>query len=164
MYCFFSLIKLLFAGPQVDDSVKQMFLDDLLTSYQAIETRFAKHLYQFYKSYEFRSLWDLSDRITAFQRRASDAAKGTGKLQGVVELTKAMQEIGTIESDGQKCMTRLPHKFDTLKWSFNNVKDKVVCNYTYKKGQSFTRCSYHLLIGSFLSLPLVHCRIIDSIT
>ncbi|KAL9982801.1 hypothetical protein ACROYT_G004906 [Oculina patagonica] len=114
------------ADSPIEDSVKQMFLDDLLTSYKEIETRFAKHLYQFYKSYEFRSLWDLNDRITEFQRRASDAAKGTGKLQGVVELTEAMNEIDKIELKGQKCFTSLPYKIDTHKWSFDNVKDKVM--------------------------------------
>ncbi len=115
-----------------------MFRDDLLTSYKEIETRFAKHLYQFYKSYEFRSLWDLNDRITEFQRRASKAAKGTGKLQGVVELTEAMNEIDKIELKGQKCFTSLPYKIDTHKWSFNNVKDKVVCNMHVKRYQNMT--------------------------
>ncbi len=104
-----------------------MLLDDLLTSYQEIETGFAEQLYQLYKSFEFRSLWNVNDRLTAFQRRASEAAKGTGKLQGVVELTKAMQELDKIESKGQDCFTRMHYSTDTHKWHFDNVKDKVVC-------------------------------------
>ena len=106
-----------------------MFLDDLLTSYQGIETRFAKHLYQVYKSFEFRSLWDVSDRLAEFQRRASEAAKGTGNLQGVLELTKALLEIDKIEIRVQKCFSRIHYATSTHKWHFdmNNAKHKTVC-------------------------------------
>lgn len=106
-----------------------MFLDDLLTTYQEIESSFSKHLYQFYKSFEFRSLWNVNDRMTTFQRRASEGAKGTGKLQGVLELTKAMREIDKIENKGQECFSRMYYAINTHKWSYDNVKDKVVCKH-----------------------------------
>ncbi|XP_078356917.1 uncharacterized protein LOC144641766 isoform X1 [Oculina patagonica] len=125
-------------GSQIEDTVKQMLLDDLLTSYQEIETGFAEQLYQLYKSFEFRSLWNVNDRLTAFQRRASEAAKGTGKLQGVVELTKAMQELDKIESKGQDCFTRMHYSTDTHKWHFDNVKDKVMFDEIHKGKTKFS--------------------------
>ena len=103
-----------------------MFLDDLLTSYQQIETSFAKYLYKFYKGFEFRSLWNVTNKLTEFQRLASEAASGTGKLQGVLELTKALQEIDDIESKARECFTKFRYSTNTHKWSFDSVNDKVV--------------------------------------
>ncbi|KAJ7388773.1 hypothetical protein OS493_035739 [Desmophyllum pertusum] len=37
----------------IADNIKQIFLDNLLTTYEEMETTFAKKLYQFYKSFEF---------------------------------------------------------------------------------------------------------------
>ena len=79
-----------------------MFLDGLLTSYQQIETGFAQQLYQLYKGFEFRSLWVVQEKLAEFERRAVLAAQGTGNLKGVLELTKALQEIDNIENKGQR--------------------------------------------------------------
>lgn len=103
-----------------------MFLDDLLTSYQQIESRFGQNLYHFYKSLEFRLLWDVRDRLAGFQRLAVESAKGNGNLQGVVELTNAMEEIDTIHSKALRCFSRMHYAVDTRKWSFDIIKDKVV--------------------------------------
>ena len=111
----------------IAESIQQLFLDDLLTSYQQMETSYTKHLYQFYKGFEFRSLWDVEDRLTNFQRTASEAAHGNGQLQGVVQLTNAVQEIDRIQLQGQQCFTRNPYTTDTVKWSFDNVTHAAVC-------------------------------------
>lgn len=103
-----------------------MFLDSLLNSSQQIEARFAKHLYQFYKSFEFRSLWNVNKKMAKFQRRAVMAAKGTAKLQGVLELTKALREINELENKGRQCFTKFRQSVRVLGWSFDNVKDEVV--------------------------------------
>ena len=116
----------LFLASPIAQSTQQMFLDDLLTSYQQIETGFAKQLYQFYKGFEFRSLWNVDAKLEEFQRRAVLAAKGTGKLQGVLELTKALQEIDDIQNKGQQCFTKFRHTITTHKWSFDSMKDTVV--------------------------------------
>lgn len=81
LYTFF----LVLLGPYtvIARKTQQMFLDDLLTSYQQIQTRFAKQLYQLYKGFEFRLLWNMDDKLSKYQRRAAEAAKGTGKLLGV---------------------------------------------------------------------------------
>ncbi|KAL9982974.1 hypothetical protein ACROYT_G005089 [Oculina patagonica] len=110
----------------IADTTRQMFLDDLLTSYQEIETRFARSLYQLYKSFEFRTLWDVGKRLSKFQRRAVSAAKGTGRLHGVLELTNALNQITNLENKLRRCNTKFPHDVSTETWSFDNVNNKVI--------------------------------------
>lgn len=114
-----------------------MFLDDLLTSYQQMETSFSKYLYQFYKGFEFRSLWNVSGTLANFQRRASTAAQGTGQLQGVLELTNALQEIDDIQNRGRQCFTKFRYSTSTHKWSFDNEKDAAVCKYVLTHSHTF---------------------------
>ena len=111
---------------------QQMFLDDLLTSYQQIQTSFAKQLYQLYKGFEFRSLWNVDDKLTKYQRRAVEAARGTGKLLGVFELTNALKEINQIQNKARKCFTKFRYAVNVAKWSFDNVKNRVVRSYWKK--------------------------------
>lgn len=125
-YCIINTHCSTVLGSPIADTTQQMFLDDLLTSYQQIEGRFAKQLYRFYKGFEFRSLWNVGEKLSEFQQRAVEAAKGTGKLQGVLELTKALQEINKIENKGRQCFTKFRHTVNINKWSFDNVKDAVV--------------------------------------
>lgn len=106
-----------------------MLLDDLLTAYQQMEISFSKHLYQFYKGFEFRSLWDVSGKLANFQRRAVTAAQGTDRLQGVLELTNALQEIDGIQSRGRQCFTKFRYTTSTHKWSFDNEEDAAVRKY-----------------------------------
>lgn len=103
-----------------------MFLDDLLTSYQQIESNFTKPLYQAYKAFEFRTLWNVDNKLGEFQRLASEAAKGTRKLQGVVQLTKALKELTELQTRAHKCFTKYGYTFNTRKFSFDSVKDEKV--------------------------------------
>ena len=105
---------------------QQMFLDDLLTSYQQIQTSFAKQLYQLYKGFEFRSLWNVDDMLSKHQRRAVGAARGTGRLLGVAELTKALEEIDQFQNKARKCFTKFRYAVNVAEWSFDNVKNKAV--------------------------------------
>ena len=116
-----------FSDSPIAESTQQMFLDDLLTSYQQIETGFAQQLYQLYKGFEFRSLWIVQEKLAEFERRAVLAAQGTGNLLGVFELTKALQEIDDIENKAQLCFTKFRHAITTNKWTFDSNKDNVVC-------------------------------------
>lgn len=104
-----------------------MFLDDLLTSYGQMETSFTEHLYQFYKGFEFRSLWNVDDTLAHFVRAATEAAPGTGSLQGVLQLTKALQEIDSLENKGRQCFTTFRYTTNTHKWSFDSVTHAAVC-------------------------------------
>ena len=107
-----------------------MFLDDLLASYQHMETAFAKHLYELYKGFEFRTLWEVSETMTTYDRQASAAAAGTGRLGGVLELTKAIQAIDDIEFKAQKCFTKIIYTTHSHMWTFDNVKDRAVGNHS----------------------------------
>lgn len=111
----------------IAESIQQMFLDDLLKSYQQMETGFAKYLYQFYKSFEFRSLWNVEDKLAEYQQHASSAADGSGRLRGILELTKALQEINDIEHEGRECFTKFHYSTDLHKWTFDSVEDGAVC-------------------------------------
>ncbi|XP_028517529.1 uncharacterized protein LOC110247684, partial [Exaiptasia diaphana] len=104
----------------LEDQVQQMFLDNLLTSYQKMEASFSKNLYLFYKSFEFRTLWDETQRLASFERTASEAAAGNGQLQGVVQLNNALQEIDDLESRSRKCFTKFEDIDRIHKWEFNN--------------------------------------------
>ena len=55
------------------------------------------------------------------------AAQGTGNLQEVLELTKALQETDDIENKGQRCFTKFHRTITTSKWAFDSAKDNVVC-------------------------------------
>ena len=93
-----------------------------------METSFERKLYKLYKAFEFQSLWNLDSKMARYQQRASSAAEGTGRLRGVLELTKALREINVIESKARtRCFTKFHHSTDTHKWSFDSVKDGPVC-------------------------------------
>ena len=67
--------------------------DNLLTPYEKMETSFAKQLFKAYKGFEFRSLWNVGEKMESFQHRAVNDTKGTGGLDGVLNLKKALYEI-----------------------------------------------------------------------
>ena len=122
---FFSTFVLSLESP-IADSVQQTFLDDLLSSYGVIETSFTKHLYHLYKGCECRSLWDVSINLVNFERTASEAAPGTGMLQGALQLNMAVEKVDSLTSKGRQCFTRFRRTTNTHKWSFNNVSHAVV--------------------------------------
>ncbi|KAL9982967.1 hypothetical protein ACROYT_G005082 [Oculina patagonica] len=123
----------------IADNIQQTFLDDLLTSYGTMETSFTKHLLQFYKGFEFRTLWNVDDTLAQFERTAAEAAAGTGSLQGVLQLTKALEEIESLESKGRKCFTKFRYSTNTHKWSFDNTKNAGMFEELHNTGKtSFT--------------------------
>ena len=114
-------------GSPIAESIQQTFLDDLLTSYQNMENTFLEKLLMLYKSFEFRSLWSVTDTLVGFQRTATEAAPGTGKLQGIVQLNKALQALESIEDKGLRCFTKFEYVTGTHKWSFDKDKNPIVC-------------------------------------
>ena len=122
---FFPYLFLLVDAP-IAENIQQNFLDDLLQTYRQMEIRFAKKLYNYYKSFEFQSLWDVEERIAEYQKLASRATDSTGKLQGVAELEKAIATIDELESSAQNCYTSYRVETDIHKWSFDSFKDGTV--------------------------------------
>ncbi len=127
------ILFVLYLDSPIADNTQQMFLDDLLTSYGQMETGFTKHLYQFYKGFKFRTLWNVDEKLLQFERTATIVAAGTRSLQGVLQLTKALEEIKSLENKGQKCFTKFRYSTNTHKWSFDNVKDAAVSIPAYLK-------------------------------
>lgn len=103
-----------------------MFLDNLLTSYGEMETSFAKHLYQFYKAFEFRTLWDVADKLLIFERTTRETAEQTKSLQGVLQLTKAFEDVEALQTKARRCFTKFRYSTDIHKWSFDNIKNAAV--------------------------------------
>ena len=91
-----------------------------------ISPSFAIQLLETFKAFEFRTLWNVEDKLFKFERTASESAKGTGKLEGVLQLTKALEKLQELESKGQQCFTKFRHTTSTDKWSFDNVKNAAV--------------------------------------
>lgn len=87
---------------------------------------FTKHLYHLYKGFEFRSLWDVNTNLVQFERTASEAAPGTGMLQGALQLNMALEKVDSLTNKGRQCFTRFRHTTNTHKWSFNNVSHAAV--------------------------------------
>ncbi|KAJ7377072.1 hypothetical protein OS493_031031 [Desmophyllum pertusum] len=72
------------AESPIAENIQQMFVDDLLTSYQQMETSFAKHLYQFYKGFEFTLPMECERQVNKVSNDLQVKPRsGTGKLQGV---------------------------------------------------------------------------------
>ena len=55
-----------------------------------------ENVYQLQKALGFSTLWVLDDVMRSFQRIASESAFGTGRLNGVLELTKVLQQLSDI--------------------------------------------------------------------
>ena len=64
--------------------------------------------------------------MAKFQSRAATLTKGSGYLQGVTSLTKALQEIKNIEMAARSCFTSKKPKISIHKWSFDKTKDPTV--------------------------------------
>ena len=58
-----------------------------------MESHFSQKLYLLYKSFEFRSLWNVNDKLAGYERTAIEAAHANLELQGVMQLNKALEEI-----------------------------------------------------------------------
>lgn len=91
-----------------------------------MEDSFAIQLLETFKAFEFRTLWKAEDKLFKFERTASETAKGSGKLQGVLQLTKSLEKLEELESKGRQCFTKFRYTTSTDKWSFDNVKNAAV--------------------------------------
>ena len=85
-----------------------------------------KHLYELHKAFAFRTLWEGNNPLASFRRLATESARGTGRLNGAVQLTGELRKINRIKNKAIRCFTDVKYTTDSQKWSFDNVKDKVV--------------------------------------
>jgi len=101
-----------------------------------MEDSFAIQLLETLKAFEFRTLWNIQDKVFKFERTASETAKGTGKLEGVLQLTKSLEKLQELESKAGQCFTKFRYTTSTDKWSFDNVKNAAVSK-LYEYMQSY---------------------------
>ena len=83
-----------------------------------------RNVYELHKAFQFRSLWEGNNPLSSFQRVASESARGTGRLNCAVQLTRVLQKTKEIQDKAMLCFTNNIYTTDIQKWSFDNVKDK----------------------------------------
>jgi len=126
-----------------------------------MEDSFAIQLLETLKAFEFRTLWNVQDKVFKFERTASETAKGTGKLEGVLQLTKSLEKLEELESKTGQCFTKFRYTTSTDKWSFDNVKDAAMFDqlhngdtstFTLKLSQSCETCYNVRLLKVYVEL------------
>ncbi|CAH3148650.1 unnamed protein product [Porites lobata] len=129
-------------GAPITKELQQMFMDNLLSSYRELERSFMKKVYELYKAFKFRTLWEGNNPLASFRRVASESAKGTGRLNGVVQLTGVLRKFQKLKDKANKCFTFNKYTTDIHRWSFNSVKDKKMFEDLASKG--YTRFTINI--------------------
>ena len=85
-----------------------------------------KHLYELHKAFAFRTLWEGNNPLASFRRLATESTRGTGRLNGAVQLTGELRKINRLKNKAIRCFSDVKYTTDSQKWSFDNIKDKAV--------------------------------------
>ena len=101
-------------------------MENILTTYREMEQSFMKNVYELYKAFKFRTLWEEGDPLKDFKRVASESAQGIGQLNGMIQLTSVLQKMENIEATARRCFTNNIYTTTIKKWSFDKVKNKEV--------------------------------------
>jgi len=86
-------------------------------------------MYELHKAFMFRTLWEGNNPLQKFQRVASESALGTGRLNGVVQLTDVLTSMKKNQVLAVKCFTNNIFATGIKRWHFNKVRDKMVSFY-----------------------------------
>ena len=90
-----------------------------------------RNLYNLYKAFAFRTLWEENNPLASFRRLATESARGTGRLNGALQLTEQLRKFTQIEKQAMICFTKIKYTTELTKWSFDNVKNKTVSFIAY---------------------------------
>ncbi|KAL9983250.1 hypothetical protein ACROYT_G005396 [Oculina patagonica] len=123
-------------GTPLSDELRLNFLENLLSSYKVIEQSFMKKVYELQKAFKFRTLWEVNNPLATFRRVAAESAGGTGRLNGIVELTKVLQNFETTETKAVRCFTNNIYTTGIKKWSFNSVDHKAMFDALHNDGST----------------------------
>ena len=85
-----------------------------------------KKIYELYKAFAFRTLWEGNNLLESYRRLARDSAMAIGRLNGVVYLTKVLRRLQELKDKTNKCFTYNRYTTGIHKWSFNIKNDKMV--------------------------------------
>jgi len=113
-------------GAELSKKVQQNFIDYLLSTYRTLERTFLRNMYELHKAFMFRTLWEGNNPLQKFQRVASESALGTGRLNGVVQLTDVLTSMKQTQVLAVKCFTNNIFATGIKRWHFNKVRDKKV--------------------------------------
>lgn len=84
------------------------------------------NIYLEHKAFAFRTLWEGHNPLEKFRRVASESARGTGRLNGAIQLAEVLQTSKRIHDKAVKCFTYNVYSTGIEKWSFDNVNNKPV--------------------------------------
>ena len=125
-------------------------MENLLSSYRELETKFMRNVYELDKALSFRTLWEGNNPLASFLRVASESAWGTGRLNGDVQLESILNKVNELKDEVSKCFTYNKYSGPaTFKWSFDNVKHKAVSLNNFK--QLFYSCVQCYVHSGYLS-------------
>ena len=85
-----------------------------------------KSVYELFKAFKFRTLWEVQSPLATFRRLATESARGTGRLNGVLQLTQVLRRVNQLKDQANKCFTYNKYTTDVRRWSFDNEKNKKV--------------------------------------
>ena len=84
------------------------------------------NVYELFKAFRFRTLWEGNDPLTNFQRIATESAHGTGQLNGIIQLTDVLRNMEQTETKAVQCFTNNVYTTNIKKWSFDKATNKDV--------------------------------------
>ena len=119
------------SGAPSTESTRLTFLENLLASYKAIEQSFMRKVYEMQKGLNFRTLWEIDDPLATFRRVASESAAATERLNGIVELTRVLQNFETTENKAVRCFTNNIYTTGIKRWRLDSVNNRTVGFYFY---------------------------------
>ncbi|XP_020617098.1 uncharacterized protein LOC110055061 [Orbicella faveolata] len=136
------------------------FMDNLLSTYRELEYSFMVNVYELFKAFRFRTLWEGNDPLTNFQRIATESARGTGQLNGIIQLTDVLRSMEQTETKAVQCFTNNVYTTNIKKWSFDkatngDVFDGIAKGYTrfsIKIDQSCSSCYNIRLLKLYVEL------------
>lgn len=102
------------------------FMDNLLSTYRELEYSFMVNVYELFKAFRFRTLWEGNDPLTNFQRIATESARGTGQLNGIIQLTDVLRNMEQTEKKAVQCFTNNVYTTNIKKWSFDKATNADV--------------------------------------
>lgn len=115
-----------FQGGEISKDLQVEFLDNLLSTYQELETSLMREVYELHKAFRFRTLWEGTNPLSLYQRVAVESAHGVGRLNGILEITNVLRNIEQTETKAVKCCTNNVYTTDIQKWSFDKTRNNGV--------------------------------------
>ena len=104
-------------------------MENLLSTYERIERSFMMTVYELHKAFNFRTLWEGNDPLAEFRRVARESASGTGRLNGMIQLSNVLTKVEDLETKAVKCFTTNRYSTGIKKWAFSKAQNTAVSNY-----------------------------------